>query len=458
MTLWGGRFEKKINPDAWQLNSSLEVDHRLAEEDVRGSLAWAKALRDAKVLDENDYKQISTGLLQIQKEFEEGSFEFLENDEDIHSAVERRLGQLIGSSAGKLHSGRSRNDQVATDFRLWAIRAIDQLVNLFRELQVVFVDRAESDFGVILPGYTHTQRAQPILLSHWWLAHFWAFQRDIERLQETLQRTSVLPLGSGAVAGTTFPIDRAELAKELGFEKVAPNSIDAVADRDFVAEVLFCVALAGVHLSRLSEAVILFSSTEFGFFTLDDTFSTGSSLMPQKKNPDLFELGRGKSGKLIGLLCGFMTTLKGLPSAYDKDLQEDKAALFNAYDTIRTLLPALKGALQTLHLNPERMSAALDDSLFATDLADYLVERGVPFRHAHELVGQAVRIAEKEGIHLSKVPFQQYRELDEHFEEDLYQVFNPWRSIERRNAFGGTAPEAVREQLRLARQICSLTE
>lgn len=458
MTLWGGRFASRLNPAAWRLNTSLAVDSRLADQDVRGSIAWAKALLQAGVLSEEEYAQIEVGLNTIQQEFAAGSFQFLDSDEDIHSAVERRLGELIGEAAGKLHSGRSRNDQVATDFRLWIMEALDELFNQLREFQSILLARAEQDMGVILPGYTHTQRAQPILLSHWWLAHFWAIQRDADRLREIRRRTAVLPLGCGALAGTPFNIDRLELARTLGFESVAPNSLDAVSDRDFAAEFLFWGALLGVHLSRLADAVILFSSTEFGFFILADEFSTGSSLMPQKKNPDLFELARGQSGKLIGLLTSILTVLKGLPSAYDKDLQEDKGLVFSAHDTIKQLLPALGGAIQTLRLNLERMQAALDDCLFATDLADYLVERGAPFRQAHALTGQTVREAEELGVPLSKLPLERYQAISPLFGEDLFQVFDALRSVSRRKAIGGTAPQAVIQQIGKAKQILGSTE
>lgn len=453
MTLWGGRFTNRLDPAAWRLNASLAVDSRLADQDVRGSIAWAKALLRAGVLSKGEYVQIEDGLSTIQLEFAEGRFQLLESDEDIHSAVERRLGELIGETAGKLHSGRSRNDQVATDFRLWIMDALEELLNQLREFQSILLRRAEQDMAVILPGYTHTQRAQPILLSHWWLAHFWAFQRDVDRLQGVRQHTAVLPLGSGALAGTPFPIDREALAQELGFPSASPNSFDAVSDRDFAAEFLFCGALLGVHLSRLADAVILFSSAEFSFFNLTDAFSTGSSLMPQKKNPDLFELARGQSGKLIGLLTSLLAVLKGLPSAYDKDLQEDKGLVFSAYDTITQLLPALGGAIQTLRLNPERMQAAVDDSLFATDLADYLVERGAPFRQAHSLTGQAVRAAEELGMSLSTLPLQHYQAISPLFGEDLYQVFDALRSIQRRKVIGGTAPQAVRQQISRAKQL-----
>jgi argininosuccinate lyase len=307
--------------------------------------------------------------------------------------VERRLGELVGPLAGKLHTGRSRNDQVATDFRLWLLDHLPALESRLIDLQAALLKRAEAEAGIPMPGYTHLQRAQPVLLGHWWLSHFWPLQRDRQRLSELGKRTASLPLGSGALAGVPFPIDRQALADELGFASPAPNSIDAVSDRDFAAEFLFVAALAGVHLSRLAEAVILFSSAEFGYFELSDAYATGSSLMPQKKNPDVFELARGKAGGLIGALAGLLATLKGLPSAYDKDLQEDKPPVFHAFDTLAALLPVLAGAIATLTVKADRLQANLEAGMMATDLADYLVRKGLPFRQAHTLTGQAVQLA-----------------------------------------------------------------
>jgi argininosuccinate lyase len=295
------------------------------------------------------------------------------------------------------------------------------------------------------------QRAQPILLGHWWLSHFWPLQRDIERLAQLLERTATLPLGSGALAGTAFPVDRLALAASLGFIQASQNSLDAVSDRDFVAEFLFCAALTGTHLSKLAETVILFSSAEFGYFELSDAFSTGSSLMPQKKNPDVFELARGKAGTLLGYLTGLMTTLKGLPSTYDKDLQEDKVPVFQAYDTLVAILPVLAGALRTLSLHPERMRAAIDAGMLATDLADYLVEKGLPFRQAHILAGQAVQLASQRGQSLDTLTIEDFHTLSPAFGPDVYLVFDPQRSVARRNAIGGTAPEAVQVQLQNAK-------
>ena len=314
------------------------------------------------------------------------------------------------------------------------------------------MERAESDGESILPGYTHLQRAQPILLSHWWLAHFWPLQRDRQRLHELAERTAILPLGSGALAGVPFAVDRQALAASLGFTAPSANSLDAVSDRDFAAEFLFAASLCGIHLSRLAEATILFSSEEFGFFEQSDRFATGSSLMPQKKNPDVFELARGKAGSLLGSLAGWLATLKGLPSAYDKDLQEDKLPVFRAWDTLLALLPVLSAAIRGLLLHPERMRAALDPALLATDLADYLVERGVPFRQAHSLAGQAVRLAAQANKPLDSLTIEEFRSLDVHFEPDVYAVFDFQRSIARRSASGGTAPQAVAAQLEQARQ------
>ena len=316
-TLWGGRFRGKLDEKAFALNASLPFDKRLALQDVKGSVAWAAALSQAGVITQAESARIISGLEAVSAEFESGSFNFAESDEDIHTAVERRLGELIGPLAGKLHTGRSRNDQVATDFRLWMLENLPALDTAIASLQSTLVTLAEKHQSTLMPGYTHLQRAQPITLGHWLLSHFWALNRDRERLANLCDRVAILPLGCAALAGTAFPIDRASLAESLGFDAPALNSLDAVSDRDFVAEYLFCTAIVGVHLSKLAENVILFTTAEFDFFELSDAFSTGSSLMPQKKNPDMFELVRGKTGTLIGLLTGMMVTLKGLPSTYD---------------------------------------------------------------------------------------------------------------------------------------------
>lgn len=452
MTLWSGRFRGELDPQAWRLNASLPVDRRLAEQDVRGSLAWAEALYHAGVLTADEHRRIAQGLQAIAAEFAAGQFTFAESDEDIHTAVERRLGELIGPLAGKLHTGRSRNDQVATDFRLWLLDTLSPLNLAIVNLQTALLTLARAHLTTLMPGYTHLQRAQPVTLAHWLLAHFWPLQRDRERLADLRKRLAILPLGSGALAGTAFPVDRFALAQSLGFDAPAPNSMDAVADRDFAAEFLFCCALCGIHLSRLAEDVILFSSAEFGFFELSDAYATGSSLMPQKKNPDLFELTRAKAGTLLGLLTGLLAMLKGLPSAYDKDLQEDKSPVFQAADTLLAILPVLSGAMATLTVHPERMRAALDSSLLATELADYLVGKGLPFRQAHEIVGKAVRLAEERRRGLEQLSLDEWRALGP-FEADVFAVFDPMKAVERRCAFGGVAPVAVQEQLERAQRL-----
>jgi len=449
-SLWGGRFSGKLNEQAFLLNTSLPFDQRMAIQDVKGSVAWAAALARAGVLTEDESNRIISGLEAVEAEFKSGSFAFADSDEDIHTAVERRLGELIGELAGKLHTGRSRNDQVATDFRLWMLDALPELDAAITSFQTTLVAVAEKHLSTLMPGYTHLQRAQPITLAHWLLSHFWALQRDRERLVDLRDRVAILPLGCAALAGTAFPVDRKVLAQSLGFDVPAPNSLDAVSDRDFAAEYLFCTAMIGVHLSKLSENVILFSTAEFGFIELSDAFSTGSSLMPQKKNPDMFELTRGKAGTLIGLLTGLLSTLKGLPSTYDKDLQEDKVPVFQATDTLLAILPVLAGALETMTVNKERMLAAIDASMLATDLADYLVRKGVPFREAHGMAGKAVRVAAEKDVSLDKLTLNERRAIGP-FDADVKDVFDPMKSVEARNAIGGTSPQSVKNQIRKAK-------
>jgi argininosuccinate lyase len=452
MTLWSGRFSAKLDEKAFALNTSLPFDKRLALQDVKGSAAWAEAISQAGVLTEDESSRIISGLEAVAVEFESRSFAYVDSDEDIHTAVERRLGELIGPLAGKLHTGRSRNDQVATDFRLWMLDNHPTLDEAIAGLQSTLVALAERHLSTLMPGYTHLQRAQPITLGHWLLSHFWALGRDRERLADLRDRVAILPLGSAALAGTTFPVDREFLAKALGFDAPSPNSLDSVSDRDFVAEYLFCTAMIGIHLSKLAENVILFTTAEFGFFELSDAFSTGSSLMPQKKNPDVFELARGKTGTLIGLLTGLLSTLKGLPSTYDKDLQEDKVPVFQATDTLLAILPVLAGALQTMTINEKRMAGAIDASMLATDLADYLVRKGVPFREAHRIAGKAVHVAAEKGVDLDKLSLNEWQALGP-FEADVKDVFDPMKSVEARNAIGGTSPQSVKEQIQKAKEI-----
>ncbi len=456
MTLWSGRFSGKLDEQAWLLNASLPFDQRLAAQDVRGSIAWAGAIFKAGVISEAEHAAIVNGLRQVADEFAQNVFAFHESDEDIHTAVERRLGELLGPLAGKLHTGRSRNDQVATDFRLWMLEAIEQLLSAICGLQSVLLALAEQHAETLMPGYTHLQRAQPVTLAHWLLSHFWPLERDKDRLNDLRDRVAVLPLGCGALAGTAFAIDREALTMALDFDRPAPNSLDAVSDRDFAAEFLFCAALLGVHLSRLSEQMVLFTTAEFGFFELSDAFSTGSSLMPQKKNPDLFELTRGKAGTLIGLLTGLLATLKGLPSTYDKDLQEDKVPVFQAFDTLTLILPVLAGALETMTVKPEKMLAAIDSAMLATDLADYLVRKGIPFREAHAAAGRAARAAAEKNVSLDELSLNEIQAFGS-FDADAYQAFDPLESVKRRNASGGTSPDSVRTQLERAKQTLTPT-
>ena len=451
MPLWHGRFDQQPDDQMWALNASIDFDIRLADQDLRGSWAWAIALDKAGVLTYEEHAQISEGLRVIWVEFQTGAFTVKPGDEDIHTAIERRLGEIIGPVAGKLHTGRSRNDQVATDFRLWLLDNLPRLDAALADLQNALLDRAEVDSETIMPGYTHLQRAQPILLSHWWLSHFWPLARDRERLAELKSRVAVLPLGCGALAGVPFAIDRVALAEKLGFDTPAPNSLDAVSERDFAAEFLFVAAMIGTHLSKLAEQIVIFTSAEFGFLELDDAYSTGSSLMPQKKNPDPFELARGKAGSLLGYLTGLLATLKGLPSTYDKDLQEDKVPVFAAFDTLMALLPVMANALRGVTVHAEKMEAAIDATMMATDLADYLVGLGIPFREAHALTGQAVRLAFESGKSLDELSLSEYQIDHPDFDESVYQVFNPRVSIARRKAIGGTAPEAVKIQIQNAK-------
>ena len=455
MPLWGGRFSQNLDNQAWLLNTSIQFDYRLAAQDVRGSQAWAEALAHAGVLTQVEAEQIIAGLETIQSEFSEQKFEYVDSDEDIHTAVERRLGELIGTVAGKLHTGRSRNDQVATDMRLWMLDNLPELGKKLKGVQSTLVKRAEQDFDVVIPGYTHLQRAQPVLLSHWWLSHFWPLERDCERLDQLIARSSVMPLGAAALAGTSFPVDRYVLAANLGFSSPCDNSMDAVSDRDFVAEFLFWAAMVAVHLSKLSEAIVLFTSAEFHFFELDDAFSTGSSLMPQKKNADVFELTRGKTGTIIGRLSGMLSVLKGLPSTYDKDLQEDKQVVFETFDTLSTVLPVMAGALETLSIFPDVMLAAISPDIMATDLADYLVGKGVPFREAHRLVGQVVLQAKEQSKTIMNLDMEVYQQISPLFSADVYQVLKIENSLARHSVIGGTAPDAVKSQLEAARQLLS---
>lgn len=453
MKMWGGRFAAASDELMQRFGNSIGFDRRLYEADIRGSIAYAGALARAGLITAAELEGLTRALEQVLTEFETGTFRILPEDEDIHTAVERRLGELVGAVAGKLHTGRSRNDQVATDVRLYLLGEIAVLRQMLLEVQKALVEQAAEHLDLIIPGYTHLQQAQPVLFSHWIMSYFWKLQRDQERLADAERRTRVCPLGAGALAGNSLGIDRAALAAALGFERVSENSIDAVSDRDFIVEFMAWAALLQVHLSGLAEDLIIWSSREFGFVELDEAYATGSSLMPQKKNPDVLELVRGKAGRAIGHLAGLLTMLKGLPSSYNKDLQEDKEPLFDVIDMLRLELPLLAGVIRTLRVDRSRVEAALDSGMLATDLADYLVRKGIPFRESHHLVGRAVRRAEELGVSLRELELGEYQAIHPAFGEDVYAVFDFRRSVEMRNVEGGTATAAVRAQIEHARAL-----
>jgi argininosuccinate lyase len=451
MTLWGGRFAEPTDNDLRALQDSIRFDKRMYRQDIAGSIAYARAIAAVGVITPDEAETIIGGLQTVLSEFEGGTFELLPADEDIHTAVERRLTELVGAVGGKLHTGRSRNDQVATDFRLWVLDALAEVDALVAALQTALIEQAEAHIHTLMPGYTHLQPAQPITAAHWLMSFFWMLSRDRERLSQTRSRTAVSPLGSGALAGTPFPVDRVALAAELGFHSCTQNSLDGVSDRDFAAEFLFDLALMGAHLSRLGEDIIIYSNPNFGYITLNDRYSTGSSLMPQKRNADPMELARGKTGRLIGHLTGLLTMLKGLPSTYNKDLQEDKEAVFDAVDTVKQLLPVVTAIIHTLKLNPDRMRAALTDDMLATDLADYLVHKGLPFRQAHHVVGGVVRAAGEQGVRISELSLEDLQKLSDLFTADVTSVFDFAASVARRKSIGGPAPEAVTQQIGAAK-------
>ena len=441
-TLWHGRFAGSPSEALQALNDSLPFDQRMFREDIAGSRAHVRMLCDVGLFTEAERDGVLAALDTVEQEIESGSFDFQVNDEDIHTAVERRVTELKPAGA-KMHTGRSRNDQVATDLRLWTRSAIDEVLDLIERLQRTLLAHAEQAGDAYLPGYNHLQQAQPVTLSHHLLAHGWALARDAERLVDARKRTNVSVLGAGALAGSSLPLDPEKSAAYLGFDAVFDNSLDGVADRDFVAEALFAVSLLGVHLSRIGEEWILWASTEFGFVTLDDGFSTGSSMMPQKKNPDIAELARGKAGRLIGHLTGFLTTLKGLPLTYNKDMQEDKEPLFDAVDTVRLTLLALDGMISTTTFNTEAMAAqAASPYAAATDLAEWLVARGMPFRDAHAVVGEKVRRALAGEGSLGELVA-----ADPQLGDEAAALLEPGVSATRRTTRGGGSPAAVADQI-----------
>ncbi|VTJ54803.1 Hypothetical predicted protein [Marmota monax] len=481
--LWGGRFVGAVDPIMEKFNSSIAYDRHLWEVDVQGSKAYSRGLEKAGLLTKAEMDQILHGLDKVAEEWAQGTFKLNPNDEDIHTANERRLKELIGETAGKLHTGRSRNDQVVTDLRLWMRQTCSKLCALLWELIRTMVDRAEAERDILFPGYTHLQRAQPIRWSHWILSHAVALTRDSERLLQVKKRVNVLPLGSGAIAGNPLGLDRELLRAELNFGAITLNSMDATSERDFVAEFLFWASLCTTHLSRMAEDLILYGTKEFGFVQLSDAYSTGSSLMPQKKNPDSLELIRSKAGRVFGrvsraggqglranpagpeapgshllrlplLQCaGLLMTLKGLPSTYNKDLQEDKEAVFEVSDTMSAVLQVATGVISTLQIHRENMAQALSPDMLATDLAYYLVRKGMPFRQAHEASGKAVFMAETKGVALNQLSLQELQTISPLFSGDVSHVWDYGHSVEQYTALGGTARASVDWQIGQVRAL-----
>jgi len=453
MKLWGGRFTGEADADFARFNSSFSFDRRLIVADIEASIAHAEALVGAGILTDGESRRIGWGLNEIlRRAREDENYLDSRDSEDVHSFVEAELVAAIGDTGYKLHTGRSRNDQVATDLRLFLRSEIDSLGESMRELQRALIELAEANEGCVIPGYTHLQRAQPILFAHFLLAYFEMFARDRARLADVRIRVNRLPLGAGALAGSGFPLDREAVARRLGFDGVCENSIDAVSDRDFVLEFVGTAALAMMHLSRLAEDFILYSSTEFGFLELSDSVSTGSSLMPQKKNPDSLELIRGKTGRVVGHHTGLLVTMKGLPLAYNKDMQEDKEAVFDTIDTLSGSIGVMSTVLRNVKVNVERTrQASTVGYLNATELADYLVRKGLEFRKAHEIVGRVVMRAIESGVTIEDLPIATYREFSELFDDDLFQALTLDATVSAKAVVGGTSPDRVKEALAKAR-------
>jgi argininosuccinate lyase len=452
--LWGGRFGARTAAALDAVNKSIAVDFRLWPFDVRLSKAWAMALWSGGILTHQECQAIERGLDAVAKRLAAGA-QPIDSDEDVHTLIDRMLHEEIGDVASKLHTGRSRNDQVATGTRMWTMHACTELDAQIRQLQQVLLNHASTLQEAIMPAYTHMQRAQPVSAAHWLLSHFWPLDRDRQRIAAVSRSASILPLGSGAVAGCAFPVSRVLLQGSLGFQQISKNSMDAVSDRDFVAELLFALALLGAHISRLAEDLILFGSSEFGFIKFGDTFTTGSSMMPQKRNPDALEIARGSAARMLGDFVSLLGTIKGLPTGYNKDLQDDKRALFDAYDATMLVLPGVAGTVAELRYDTRNMRGAVSSSMMATDLADYLVAKGSTFRDAHRAVGQLVRDAETAGTDLGSLPQHAYAAAHAAFADDARDALSPEASVRRRDVDGGTGPNALRAQL--AQALASLS-
>lgn len=452
--LWGGRFTKQTNELVETYTASIHFDQKLVEEDIDGSMAHVQMLGECGIIAEGEAQLIKRALQTIKKKVKNGDVSFAVEHEDIHMNIEKLLIDEIGPVGGKLHTGRSRNDQVATDMHLYLKKHTQTIIHLIEDVQKAILNQAKQNVETILPGYTHLQRAQPISFAHHILAYYWMFERDKQRLQDSLKRVDVLPLGAGALAGTTFPIDRHRVAELLGFSEIYPNSIDAVSDRDFIIEFLAIASMLAMHMSRLSEELVIWSSQEFQFVELDDAFCTGSSIMPQKKNPDVPELLRAKPGRIYGHLIGLLTVLKGLPLAYNKDMQEDKEGMFDTVETVEGALQLLAPLLQTMTVNQANMKKAVqEDYSNATDIADYLVNKGLPFREAHDIIGRIVLHAIQEKKYLLDLNIKEFKKFCPLFEDDIFQVLQPGNVMAARHSEGGTAPEQVQKQIELAEQL-----
>lgn len=450
---WGGRFKKSISKTAEEFSESVSFDQRLYDEDIRASIAHVKMLSKQKIIPSKDAQKIIKGLGSIKKEIESGKFPFRQELEDIHLNIERRLIEKIGKVGGKIHTARSRNDQVLVDTKLYLKSETEEILKLINKLNSQFVELAEKNIEVILPLYTHMQRGQPVLLAHHMLAYFEMFERDAERFKDCLGRIDVSPLGCGAGAGTSFPIDREHTAKALGFSGVSKNSIDTVSDRDFIAEFIFCCSTLMMHFSRLSEELVLWSSKEFDFADLGDEFTTGSSIMPQKRNPDMAELTRGKVARVYGSLNSIMTLLKGLPLSYNRDLQEDKEPLFDTIDTVKSCLELNTEMLKKIRFNKQAMEEALNGGFItATDIADYLAKKGMPFRDAHEVSGKIVSYAESKGKELEELEFKEIKRFSKLIEVDIFEYISVHGSVESRSSYGGTATENIRKMITQAKK------
>lgn len=459
MALWSGRFTENVSEFTQRFGASLPVDKALYAQDIAGSKAHAKMLATVGVISEDDAQQIASGLDRVKADIESGDFTFDINDEDIHMAVEKALTAEIGDAGARLHTGRSRNDQVATDTRLYAKQRATDLMRANVALRHALIGQAEANFGVILPGYTHLQHAQPVLFSHHMLAYVWMLARDYRRLQAARDAADACPLGAAALAGTTYPLDRQMTAGELGFASVIPNSLDAVSDRDFLLDLDYACAVSCIHLSRLCEELVLWSTSEFGFIELSDAFSTGSSIMPQKKNPDFAELIRGKTGRVIGNLVSLLVTMKALPLAYNKDLQEDKYGAIDSAKTLEDCLQCAAGMIETMSIKPENMlKQAKLGHLAATDVADYLAKRGLPFRHAHEVVGHLVLLCEQRGCNLDDLSFDDFKAASPLFEEDIVKALDLPSIVAARTTEGGTGEAAVAQQMKKAKAALAADE